>query len=42
MTYFIATTIHSLNPTNAKFERNRLFELYHLVPGFLLDTLLIC
>ena len=25
-----------------RFERNRCFELYHLLPGFLMDTLLNC
>ena len=25
----------------AKFEQNRWFEYYHLLPGFLVDTLLI-
>ena len=34
---------HLLTKPNicAKFERNRWFELYHLLPGFLKDTLLI-
>ena len=33
---------HLLTKTNicAKFERNRWFELYHPLPGFLMDTLL--
>ena len=34
--------VHLLTKPNicAKFEQNRLFELYHLLPGFLMDTLL--
>ena len=33
---------HLLTKANicAEFERNRWFQLYHLLPGFLMDTLL--
>ena len=34
--------VHLLTKPNicVEFEQNRLFELYHLLPGFLMDTLL--
>ena len=42
--YFNLSFCHSrlLTKTNicAKFEQNWWFELYHLLPGFLMDTLL--